>query len=397
MSLDPVTLLSELVAIPSVNPMGRQLTGPEFFEYRMTEYLEQLFRRLGLPYVRQPLEPLRDNIVARLDGEVPSHEGGRLIMFEAHQDTVPVDGMTIAPWNPVVRDNRLYGRGACDIKGGMSAMLCALARLVEERPPGLPTIIMACTINEEHGYSGAHDLAKLWETGEKSIIPRPPDGAIVAEPTDLQVVVAHKGALRWRIHTPGKASHSSQPHLGQNAIFRMARVLAALEAYQREVPITVNPHPLCGQASFSVGTISGGISVNTVPDRCTIEVDRRLLPGENNAAARQHAIDFIANYPGIDFPIEHEPPFMDGATLSDEVNGPLADRLVAVVREHIGPCEKIGVPYGTDASKIATHGVPAVVFGPGSIGQAHTCDEWLDLDELHKATEALYRFALTGG
>lgn len=397
MPLDPVALLGDLVAIPSVNPMGRALSGPEYFEYRMTEYLEALFERLGLPHQRQPLEPLRENIVARLDGEVPPEQGGRLIMFEAHQDTVPVDGMTIEPWTPTIREGRMYGRGACDIKGGMAAMLSALARLIDERPAGLPTIIMACTINEEHGYSGAKDLARLWQPGADSLIPRCPDGAIVAEPTDLQVVVAHKGALRWRIHTAGRAAHSSQPHLGQNAIFRMARVLAALEDYQREVATTVARHPLCGQATFSVGTITGGISVNTVPDRCTIEVDRRLLPGEQNAEALQHAIDFLAKHPAIDFPIEHERPFMDGATLSDEVNGPLADRLVEVVRREIGPCEKIGVPYGTDASKIASHGVPSVVFGPGSIDQAHTCDEWLDLAELQKAADAFYEFAKAGG
>lgn len=395
MILDPLETLRELVAIPSVNPMGRPVSGPEFFEQRVTVYLQALFRRLELPWQRQPLEPKRDNIVARLDGAIPPEEGGPLVLFEAHQDTVPVDGMTIEPWTPTVRDGRIYGRGSCDIKGGMAAMLAALSRLAAERPANLPTIIMACTVNEEHGYSGAADLARLWESGD-GIIPRRPDAAIVAEPTDLQVVVAHKGALRWRCHTRGRAAHSSQPQRGENALYRMARVLQALESYHREVTPTLPNHPLCGHATLSVGTITGGLSVNTVPDHCTIEIDRRVVPGEQSGPALQHVVDYIKNYPGVDFPVEHDRPYMDGATLSDDANGPIAERLVDVVRRHIGPCEKIGVPYGTDASRISAAGVPSVVFGPGSIDQAHTADEWLSIDELNKATEALYHFGRSG-
>src|SRR5579863_3932004 len=157
MPLDLVQTLSELVAIPSVNPMGRPLDGPEFYEERVTDYLQGLFERLRLPWQRQSVQPRRENIIARLDGT-----GDEVILLEAHQDTVPVDGMTIDPWKPQVRDGRLYGRGACDIKGGMTAMLGALARLAEVRPGGMPTEIMACTVNEEHGYSGASELHKLW-------------------------------------------------------------------------------------------------------------------------------------------------------------------------------------------------------------------------------------------
>ena len=113
--------------MPSVNPMGRDVDGPEYFEYRVTDYLEQLFARLGIPTWRQPIAPKRDNIVARLDGDPPLEAGGALVLFEAHQDTVPVDGMTIPPFDPQVRDGRLYGRGSCDIKGGMTAMLGRVA------------------------------------------------------------------------------------------------------------------------------------------------------------------------------------------------------------------------------------------------------------------------------
>jgi len=396
MPLDLVQTLGDLVSIPSVNPMGRPVKGPEFFEYRVTEYLQKLFDRLGIAWQRQTIEPQRDNIVARLDGEVPAADGGPLILLEAHQDTVPVDGMTIEPWTPVVRDGRLYGRGSCDIKGGMTAMLGALARLAEERPRGMPTVLMACTVNEEHGYSGAADLARLWPPEARSIAPRKPDAAIIAEPTNLQVVIAHKGAVRWRCHTHGRAAHSSQPHLGDNAVYKMARVLAALEACAKHVSQAIPRHRLCGQATLSVGTITGGLSVNTVPDRCTIEIDRRLLPGEQAMEGYRKVVEFVRAYPGIDFEVEHEEPYLKGVPLGDEQNGALADRLASVVGGLYGGCEKVGVPYGTDASKIALAGIPAVVFGPGSIDQAHTADEWLALDELDKASEAIYQFIRRG-
>ncbi|MBI1901582.1 MAG: M20 family metallopeptidase [Planctomycetia bacterium] len=371
--------------------MGRPLSGPEFFEYRMTDYLEALFKRLGLPYQRQTIEPKRENIVARLDGSLPAAEGGPFVLLEAHQDTVPVDGMSIDPFQPQVRDGRLYGRGSCDIKGGMCAMLGALSRLAEERPPGLPTIVMACTVNEEHGYTGALNLPKLWQS-PGSIIPRRPDAAIVAEPTNLQVVVAHKGTVRWRCHTRGRAVHSSVAHLGDNAIYKMARAIRAFEAYHREIVPTLPQHRLCGPASLSVGTIRGGISVNTVPDECGIEIDRRLLPGEDGKKVYQQIVDFVGGYAGVDFPLDHETPFMLGPPMSDDLNGPLADRLVAAGRPVVGKCEKVGVPYGTDAATITNSGVPSVVFGPGSIDQAHTADEWLPLAELEKASQIIERF-----
>jgi acetylornithine deacetylase len=395
MALDLTKTLSELVALPSVNPMGREVSGPEYFEYRVTDYLEALFKSLNLPYQRQTVEPKRDNIVARIDGQLPPTEGGQLVLFEAHQDTVPVAGMTIEPWTPVVRDGRLYGRGACDIKGGLTAMLGAVARLAEERPAGMPTIVMAATVNEEHGYSGATALTKLWSQAG-SIIPRRPDAAVIAEPTELQTVVAHKGVVRWRCRAHGRATHSSQPHLGVNAIFKMSGVLAALERYQHEVAPGLGKHPLCGTPTLSVGTIIGGLSVNTVPDQCTIEIDRRLIPGEKPEEAFRQVVDFVAAQTGHDPAIEHDEPFLIGVGLLDKSNGALAERMVAAARRAQIDCRSVGVPYGTNAAAIAAAGVPSVVFGPGSIDQAHTADEWLALDALARASEALYEFGRTG-
>lgn len=388
MPIDVVSTVRDLIRIPSVNPMGREVQGDEFFEHRMTDHLQALFEQIGLPWQRQTLAPRQDNIVARLDGDIDAG----LLLFEAHQDTVPVDGMTIDPWDPQVRDGRVYGRGSCDIKGGMACMLTALVRLAEEKPPGMPTLVMACSANEEFGTAGAGLIPKLWQ-GPDAFLPRRPDAAIVAEPTMLNVVVAHKGTVRWHCHTSGVAAHSSAPEKGDNAVYRMAEVLQVLDDYARNELPQYGSHRLLGSPTLSVGLISGGISVNTVPDRCTIEIDRRLLPGDDAEAAWRHAADFVQGRLGADFPVQHDRPYQASTGLSDTGNSALAEELLATIRDCGHDCQSIGVPFGTDAPAFAAAGVPTVVFGPGDIQQAHTVDEWIAIDQLHWATEVLYRFA----
>jgi acetylornithine deacetylase len=298
--------------------------------------------------------------------------------------------MTIDPFAAETRNGRLYGRGACDIKGGMAAMLAAFSRLIEIRRELDATVILACPVNEELGYTGAQTIARQWSEGDSTLMPRKPDAAIVAEPTLLNVVVAHKGLVRWRCRTRGKAAHSSQPLRGENAIFKMAPVLAALEEYQKKVAPTRGEHPLLGRPSLSVGTIAGGISVNTVPDGCMIEIDRRMLPGENPEAAYRHVIDFVAERTDAAL---HDPAFLTAPGLSNTHNEPLGDRLAEVVRRQGNACEKIGVHFGTDAAAYGPLNVPVVVFGPGDIAQAHTEDEWIEIDQLHRAAEILFEFA----
>jgi acetylornithine deacetylase len=393
MPLDVVEILQELISRPSVNPMGRPVDEKLHLEHRVTGYLEQLFQELGIPWQRQTTAPGRDNIAARLDGDVPPGEGGAVLMFEAHQDTVPVDGMVIPPFEPQVRDGRVYGRGACDIKGGMACMLSALSRLAAERPQGMPTVVMACSVNEEYSFSGALQIRQLWADSQDAFLPRAPDAIIVAEPTLLDVVVAHKGVLRWKCRTRGRAAHSSRPQLGENAIYHMARVLQELRNYAEQVVPELGQHPLLGRPTLSVGMIDGGVSVNTVPDRCTIEIDRRLLPGEDPREAWEHAKAYLAGRLPGDFPVEHEPPQLAAQGLSDELNGPLATRLGETARRWGGPGRAIGVPYGTDAPAFASERIPTVVFGPGDLQQAHTKDEWIAIDQLRTATEIYYEFA----
>ena len=386
--MDPLEILKTLVSIPSVNPMGRDLSGPEYFETRVSDWLCEFFAEREIAHERIEVVAGRSNVIARVD----AGNDRPTIILDAHQDTVPVDGMTIDPFDPVVRDGKIYGRGACDVKGGMAAMLCAVARLAEERPAGAANVIISCTCDEESNVQGITDLVRLWTDDDRhsSLIPTRPDLALVAEPTLLDIVVAHRGATRWKIRTSGRACHSSQPEQGVNAIYHMARVVSALEDYAAGLAEQVTPHPLCGNATLSVGLVHGGVSVNTVPDECLIEVDRRVIPGEDGAGVIQEVRAHLEE--NVDVPFEFLPPWLVGIPLPDEGNQEWAETLQAHIAEIAGPHELVGVPYGTHASRFAASGVPGIVCGPGSIDQAHTRDEWLDVGELQQAAEIYYRF-----
>jgi acetylornithine deacetylase len=402
MILDVVDTLAGLVRIPSVNPMGREVSGDIYYEGRVTDHLEQLFKQLGWPYRRQPDLPGRENIIARIDGDVPPERGGKVLLLEAHQDTVPVDGMTIPPFEPTVTGGRLYGRGSCDIKGGGASILAAASRFAAEKPKRRPTLLLGFMSNEEHGFTGARTLAGIWREGSQSplreFLPKP-DAVIVAEPTLLDVVAAHKGVLRWHCHVHGKACHSSSPHLGENAIYGMTRVVAALERYATEIVGNLTEHALVGRPTLSVGTIAGGISVNTVPDHCVIEIDRRIIPSPADPSdrAQQHIVDYIAQHVPATTNLEHRTTYICSPGLSDLHNANLTEQLRSVVQScgHAG--RKIGVPYGTDAPAYDALGIPTVVFGPGDIAQAHTCDEWVAVDQLHAAVEVLVKFVKSFG
>ncbi len=390
---DVVSLLSELVRIPSVNPMGRPISGPEFLEGRVSDYLCAKLAELGVPWERVEIAPQRANILARLEGT----PGAPVIVLDAHQDTVPVDGMVIPPFSGEVRDGKLWGRGSCDVKGGLAAMLAAFTRLVAEKPASRPTVVCSFTCDEEATSIGINHLCSSWsgDTPQYKLLPTPPDIAIVAEPTSLDAVVAHRGAVRWQLSTSGRACHSSNPQLGVNAIYRMGRVLGHLAEFATWLPQSRPEHPLCGPATLSVGLISGGISVNAVPDHCTIEIDRRVLPGE----LREDVIPEVAAWlrERLDFEVEHAEPFVFSPPLGDDLNGAWADRLLAAIEPVVGQRKKIGVAYGTHASRFAAVGVPSVVFGPGDIAQAHTEDEWIAVEQLQQAVDCYARFCGWGG
>jgi acetylornithine deacetylase len=382
--METTRLLQDLVSIPSVNPMGRDLRGPDFFETRITAYLEEFFRGRGVRHERQLVAAGRDNILAYY--EPP--DARRTLVLEVHQDTVPTDGMTIDPFAARVEDGRLYGRGACDIKGGMAAMMSAFARLVREKPAGAARVVMACTVDEEFTFLGVRKLAT---TDLRGAVNGPVE-AVVAEPTGLDVVHAHKGAVRWDLLTHGRSCHSSRPELGVNAIYHMAALLPHVERFADELRAT-RVDPLLGPATLSVGRIEGGLSVNTVPDRCRVEMDRRLLPGEQPAEAAGELLAYLRGRARDGVRFTFSDPWLSAPALSPDGSADLVARLLRAAEPVAGKRRVTAVPYGTDAGPLALSGVPCVVFGPGDIARAHTCDEWVPLDEAEQAAEILYRLA----
>ena len=366
-------LLRQLVQRPSVNPMGRTDIPPEIaYEHRVTAFLEEQLQSLGVEYRRQAVAPGRDNLIAFYRTESPL-----TFLWEAHQDTVPIDGMTVEPFAATVCNGKMYGRGSCDVKAGIACMLAAFARLVKEKPAGSANVILAFTADEEHTFLGVQELMKA---GLKA------DFAVVAEPTLLNIVTSHKGVVRWQLETAGRACHSSRPDRGVSAVYRMAKVLSAVEEYANQLQAS-RTDPRLGPPTLSVGMIAGGVSPNTVPDHCAIQIDRRLLPGESATAAIEDLSKYLAAK-SFDFAIQTKP------TLACNALAPVADDhpLLKRLGDAIGPHETIAVPFGTDASTIAPT-IPAVVFGPGDIAQAHTKEEWVELEQVERAAEILFRFA----
>jgi acetylornithine deacetylase len=357
-----------------VNPNRRVPEGPPFGEAAMAELLGKLLSSWGAKITVQEISAGRPNFIATFEGRGAQ----RSLMLEAHSDTVSVDGMAIPPFEPTVRDGRLYGRGACDTKGSMAAMLLGI-REVLERDSKLPvTLHFVSTCNEELGATGAHELMKR---GFRV------DAAVVGEPTDLAIVHAHKGALRFRIQTHGVAAHSSDPSRGVNAISQMRAVLEALEL--RVIPsLAQTKHPLLGSPTLSVGTIHGGTQVNVIPALCEIEVDRRLVPGESRDAARAQIVRELtalkqkdANFEFECEGIEYYPP------LEQDKESAVA-RLVAVAcRKVLGDARFTTAPWGANSGVFGQAGIPCVLFGPGSVAQAHTKDEFIELEQVVKAAQ----------
>jgi acetylornithine deacetylase/succinyl-diaminopimelate desuccinylase family protein len=373
-------LLAELVQIPSVNPMGRSdIPSQLCFESRVADRIEYWLQELGVQVTRQSVLAGRDNLYARYDPPTPASV---CILFEAHQDTVPVDGMTIDPFGGSIQNGKLFGRGACDVKAGIVAMFGTFRRLVMERPAKSASVILALTIDEEHTFLGVQHLVKA---GLKA------DFAVVAEPTRLNIVQAHKGVVRWYLETAGTACHSSTPNRGVNAVYRMAKVLTAIEQYAKQLESGYSD-PLLGTATLSVGMVQGGVSPNTVPDLCRIQLDRRLLPGESATGVIEDLNRFLKSRPEIDFPVDAQLTFAC-PSLAPNKNCAWVGQLGNAIDSVAGSHELIAVPFGTDASTIQEAGIPAVVFGPGDIAQAHTRDEWIELKQVEQASEILWQFA----
>jgi len=364
-------LLAELIALPSVNPAFLPPRHPHAGEKRISDFLAATAARAGLEVELQKVLPGRANVIFRLR---PAGKIRQTILLAPHLDTVGADGTKFIPQR---KNGRLHGRGACDTKGSVAAMLSALMELAgsKNRPPQTE-IIFAGLIDEENAQAGSRALA---DGGFKA------DLAIVGEPTKLQVVTAHKGCLWLQLATRGRAAHGATPHLGKNAVHEMARVVCELET-DYAAQLRRRKHRLLGHGTVNVGKISGGAQPNIVPAGCVIEIDRRTLPGETKKSvvreitARLRAKKLSAEISSFKL--------APALPLETDFRLPLVQNFLRSVKQR----RPVGVDYFCDAAVLAAGGIPSVVFGPGDIAQAHTADEWISLAELERGKDLLLAF-----
>jgi acetylornithine deacetylase len=352
-------LLKDLVSINSINP---DLVPGSPGEAEIAQYIADWLKLNDLEV--QLIEPLsgRPNVVgiARGTGE------GRVLLLNGHMDTVGVAGMPDAHQPRIVGD-RLYGRGAYDMKGGLAACMLAIAEARKQRLRG--DVIFTAVIDEEYASTGTMDLAQRFHA----------DGAIVAEFTELQLILAHRGFVWLEVETVGKAAHGSRPDLGVDAIVKMGKVLMELEKLDQR--LRANPtHPLLGSGSLHASLIQGGQELSSYPERCLLSVERRTLPGETPDSVEAEFLKIIHDLQGSDTSFDAVVRRgIDRSPLETRENADIVQAIQAAsVKVLNHPSRIAGVQFWTDAAVLSAAGIPSALFGPTGSG-AHAVQEWVDL------------------
>ena len=377
--MDPVIdLLRDLVAIDSVNPA---LVPGARGEAEIARRIGDELSAAGLDVEMMDVAPGRPNVVGVLRGRGP----GRTLMLCGHTDTVGVGGMSV-PFVPVIREDRLYGRGAQDMKGGVAAMVSAATTIARSGGLDRGSLIVAAVADEEHASLGADALVGKW----------PADGAVVTEPTGLDVAVAHKGFQWVSIETRGRAAHGSRPSEGRDAILRMGRVLSRLEVLDRRLQ-RGRAHPLLGTASLHASTIEGGHELSSYPVRTELKLERRTLPGERSDVALTEANAVLAE-------LRSEDPEFEG--VAREIFGraayevapedPLPGKLTRAAESTGCTPRRVGMTFWTDAAILGAAGIPSVLFGPGGAG-LHGVEEYVFVEDVIRCRDALVALARSFG
>lgn len=339
--------------------------------------LERLSVVTDLEVRQQHVTGDRSNVVAVLRGS----GGGRSLMLNGHMDTVGVEGMSIEPFRPVVRDGFIHGRGTCDMKSAIAAMIGAAKSLAGSESKLRGDLILSFVVDEEHMSLGITKLVEEYKA----------DAAIVGEPTEMRIATAHKGFVWIEVETKGRAAHGSVPEKGVDAIVHAAKIVTRLNELQDK--LRAHRHPLLGPPKIHTSTIQGGTHWSIVPDRCVLRLERRTVPGETTALVMKEIEELLdsirledSNFKGEARKIFERPP------LEISPNEPIVQTLQQTITEAIGTDQSpVGVPYWTDGA-ILSHSasIPTCLFGPGDISVAHSPDEYVDAEDVLQAAD-IYR------
>lgn len=359
-------LTSQFIQIPSESS-GQTLSDPAAPEAAMERSLLDFAERVGLHAFCLPVTKTRNNVIFELRG------GGPKLLVVGHMDTVSAAGMD-HPFDAKFSNGRIRGRGACDDKGPLAAALAVLAWMRVENIVPAFDITLAATVDEECTLAGAEKVAAWIDSF---------DLCIALEPTELRLVCAHKGDLRLRILTKGKAVHSSSPQKGLNAIDEMLPVIDVLHGY-REKLAQQTAHPLCGEPTLSCTSLHAGSSSNIIPEDCVLTVDIRVHPGLHPADVYQELRNMLPDEVTIEL-------LFAGKGVETDYNLPLIRELSTVIgAQGIDPTP-IGVSYATDCCRLTSKG-PCIVWGPGSISQAHQREEYIETEQIALAVGILQQF-----
>jgi acetylornithine deacetylase len=373
--MDPViALVRDLVAIDSVNPA---LVPGARGEAEIARRIAAEMTAAGMEVEVTEIAPGRPNVVGVLHGRAP----GKRLMFCGHTDTVGVSGMP-RPFEPEIRNGRLYGRGSQDMKGGVAAMIAAARACGDGGGLDRGALIVAAIADEEHASLGAEVLVSKWRA----------DAAVVTEPTGLDIAIAHKGFQWVVVETHGRAAHGSRPLEGRDAILRMGRVLSRLEALDRRLQ-DGPPHPLLGTASLHASRVEGGHELSSYPQRAWLQYERRTLPGEPSHAALAEANAILDDLRAQDpeFEAQAQALFARDAYAIDHAD-PVIDLLDAAARSAGCVPRRVGMTFWTDAAILGAAGIPSVLFGPGGAG-LHSTEEYVLLDDVSRCRDTLTALA----
>jgi acetylornithine deacetylase len=348
-------LLADLVRIDSINP---DLIEGAAGEGEIARYVAGWLERAGLEVEVEEVAPGRFNTVGMARGT----GGGRTLLLNAHMDTVGVAGME-KPFEPAVEDGRMHGRGSYDMKAGLAAIMLAGAEAAGGGLAG--DVIVTAVCDEEVASIGTARVAERYRA----------DAAIVSEPTEMRLALAHKGFVGFEIETKGRAAHGSRPDLGIDAIAHMGPVLVRLEELDRR--LRADPtHPLLGSGSLHAAVIEGGQEYSSYPERCLLKGERRTVPGETDAHVEGELRELLGDIDGEVRMVVARQPF---ETSEDA-------EIARLVAGHAGGPEIVGAPFWADSALLAAAGIPTVVFGPAGEG-AHAVEEWVDLASAERCAE----------
>jgi len=368
MTVSAVDLAADLIRFDTINPPGQ--------EAACTEHLRRLLLDAGFRCEEVPLADGRPNLVARVGGNQEKPP----IAFTGHTDTVPLGAQewTVPPHGGLIKEGRLWGRGASDMKSGVAAFVAAATK-VAHRLEGTPGVVLYITAGEETGSEGAFVLARRGMQGEAGAL-------VVAEPSDNRPFCGHKGALWLKATTRGVTAHGSMPDKGVNAVYAAARAVSRLEAFD----FNIARHAVMGSPTLNVGTFHGGLNVNSVPDRAEIGIDLRTLPGMQHA----RLLEQLRSYLGADVTLESR---VDVESVWTAPDDPWMRDVFEICHAVSGKAPSVeAAPYFTDASALtpALGGIPTVILGPGPAHMAHQTDEWCECARIEEAAMIYERLIL---